>query len=87
MQTKSTHENDHNSSNHPSAHYAALGSTDEEQSPQQIEEEDEEQLVDGSDSDSAGGEFTPDVQKIHFDQTVAALFNIKAQGLTMPPFD
>ena len=33
------------------------------------------------------GEETPDVQKIHFNQTVQALFNIRATGLTMPPFE
>ena len=32
-------------------------------------------------------EATPDVQKVHFNQTVQALFTIRATGLTMPPFE
>lgn len=39
-----------------------------------------------SDDDFEDGEETPDVQKIHFNQTVQALFNIRATNLTMPPF-
>ena len=55
----------------------------------EILEQDDEQLVEGSDSDYEGNDgdqvqYTPDVQKMHFDQTVNALFNIKAYDLTPP---
>ena len=57
-----------------------------------IGEDVDEQLVEASDSDYDPNEgdqvqYTPDVQKMHFDQTVHALFNIKAYNLTPPPFD
>ena len=42
--------------------------------------------VNSADDDYEGDE-TPDVQRIHFNQTVQALFNIRASGLTMPPFE
>ena len=38
------------------------------------------------DEEDSGAEETPDVQRVHFNQTVQALFNIRASGLTMPPY-
>lgn len=53
--------------------------------------DDEQRQSDYNDNES-GDEYdedeeTPDVQKIHFNQTVQALFNIRATGLTMPPYE
>ena len=57
---------------------------DDQQSDYNVNEEYDESPEDEYEED---GEETPDVQKIHFNQTVQALFNIRATGLTMPPFE
>ena len=80
--TKSTNEYDqNNSSNRPYE--------DEPSMPINQDINEEEEIVDENESDEEGeyNDQQPDVQKIHFNQTVSALYNIKQYGLEAPPFD